>query len=238
MFVSHQGNPIPQAPVPIVEEINAESVASKWGTILGEVDAETKPKFNISVLKVGGLTTANSMPYAEEGAIDRREAINSMTNEYLLRENKYNPMFLAAVKNMGAHKGGALLPQKALSFQGPTSRGGNANELHKYAPGWTSLFYNGTCMIAKPVDVCKAINYAVSNMPEYGGIEVTLIDGESSTIISLDELEDTNITMLLPPTAQNKKKRKYSNDEVDELKAEIAAKAAEIERLSKLVAGA
>ena len=75
-------------------------------------------------------------------------------------------------------------------------------------------------------------------MPEYGGIEVTLIDGESSTIISLDELEDTNITMLLPPTAQNKKKRKYSNDEVDELKAEIAAKAAEIERLSKLVAGA
>ena len=53
-------------------EVNAGSVASKWGTILGEAEqSETKPKFMVSVLKVGGLTTATSMPHAEEGAIDQ-----------------------------------------------------------------------------------------------------------------------------------------------------------------------
>ena len=244
VFVSPQGNPT-QGTAPACEseeaqvEVNAGSVASKWGTILAETEqSDTKPKFMVSVLKVGGLTTATSMPHSEESAIDKREAINSMTNEFLVREAKYNPAFLAAVKNFGA-KDGVLLPKKALSFQGPKSRAGSPNELYEYAPGWTSLFWTGSCMIAKPIDVCKGIDYAISNMPEYGGIEITLINGETSTIISLDELQDTDITMLLPPIAQHKKRMFGAmNEEISTLKSEIAAKAAEIERLSKLVAGA
>ena len=243
VFVSPQGNPI-QGNAPACEaeeaqvEVNAGSVASKWGTILAETEeSDTKPKFMVSVLKVGGLATATSMPHSEEGAIDKREAINSMTNEFLVREDKYNPAFLAAVENFGA-KDGVLLPKKALSFQGPKSRAGSPNELYQYAPGWTSLFWTGSCMVAKPVDVCKGIDYAITNMPEYGGIEITLIDGETSTIVSLDELEDTDITMLLPPIAQHKK-RKFGamSEEIGTLKAEIAAQAAEIKRLSKLILG-
>ena len=58
MFVSPQGNPIlGNAPARQADEaqveVNASSVASKWGTILAETEeSDTKPKFMVSVLKV------------------------------------------------------------------------------------------------------------------------------------------------------------------------------------------
>ena len=56
---------------------------------------DRKP-LEIDVLKNGGLTMVK-LPYNEEGAVDKRDAINSMSCDYMLQNNLFNPMFLDQV---------------------------------------------------------------------------------------------------------------------------------------------
>ena len=59
-----------------------------------------------------------------------------------MREAKYNPAFLAAVKNMGAHKGGAPAAAEGPLLPGPhVARLAAPTSSTKYAPGWTCLFW-------------------------------------------------------------------------------------------------
>ena len=67
-------------------------------------------------------------------------------------------------------------------------------------------------------------------MPEYSGLEINLVDGDTSTVISQDELEKTEIKMLPPPIARGSKRRLEVNSED---KAEIEALKAELEALKK-----
>ena len=62
-----------------------------------------------------------------------------------------------------------LLRSQVLYFQHATTRGGSPNKFHAVAPGWTSLYYKGTCLVTKPKEMWKALAYAIGNMPEYSG---------------------------------------------------------------------
>lgn len=112
---------------------------------------------------------------------------------------------------------------QALSFQNPTSRGGSPNKFYEIAPGWTTLYWKGTCLVGKPKDVCNALNYAIANMPEYSGLEIMLIEGDVSEPITLTELQTKEITMLPPPVRASKKRldMQDKDEEIDKLKAEI-----------------
>ena len=63
-----------------------------------------------------------------------------------------------------------LLRSQVLYLQHATTRGGSPNKFHAVAPGWTSLYYKGTCLVTKPKEMCKALAYAIGNMPEYSGL--------------------------------------------------------------------
>ena len=69
-----------------------------WDSVLAQHEMKS---LCVDVLKNGGLCTVQ-MPYGEEGAVDKREAINDMGCEYLLREKLLNPMFLAEIARMPA----------------------------------------------------------------------------------------------------------------------------------------
>ena len=57
------------------------------------------------------------------------------------------------------------------------------------------------------IDVCLGLNYAIANMPEYSALEIHLINGEADTIVSLDELAQTEIVMLPPPSRTGRNNR-------------------------------
>ena len=112
-------------------------------------------------------------------------------------------------------------------WQAPERRNGTPNRLHAVAPGWTSLYWNGKYLIAKPIDICKALDKAIENLDEYNALEITLVDGDSSKIITLDELEAMEVKMLPPPTSNTPgcsagKRRIEFESEIDRLKAELA----------------
>ena len=198
-----------------------------------EFPIERKP-LEIDVLKNGGLTMVK-LPYNEEGAVDRREAINSMSCDYMLQNSLFNPMFLDQVMRAAQSSANPSItvPTKTLHYQHPKSRGGSPNKLFKAAPEWSSLHYLGTCVSGKPKDITASLTYAVGNMPEYDGVKITIIDGESRTIVSQEELEATEIVMLPPPIATPRAKRNLNGNfvgssqtmqnEIAALKAEIAA---------------
>ena len=174
------------------------------------------------------------LPYNEEGAVDKRDAINSMSCDYMLQNNLFNPMFLDQVmRTAQSANTTSTVPTKTLHYQHPKSRGGSPNKLFKAAPEWSSLHYLGTCVSGKPKDITASLTYAVGNMPEYDGVKITIIDGESRTIVSQEELEATEIVMLPPPIATPRAKRNLNGNfvgssqtmqnEIAALKAEIAA---------------
>ena len=116
-----------------------------------------------------------------------------------------------------------------LYYQHPTFRGGKTrNPKYEIAGGWTSMYHDGTCLTAKPYDVCKAIGYAIANMPKYSGIEITLVDGPTESIVTLEELKSAGVVMLPPPQPRREVR---AEDELTALRAEVAAlRAAAAER--------
>ena len=65
----------------------------RWQQALATENAKA---LAVDVILNGGLTTVY-LPYNEKGAVDLRDAINSMACDYLLRNKLLNPMFLSEV---------------------------------------------------------------------------------------------------------------------------------------------
>ena len=230
-----QGNPINDARHPSIVEENPGTPARKgkmaktWATSM-EKAAKT---LVTHILKNGGLTTVD-LPHNEDGSVDMREAINQMLAEYLIREDKANPRFMSETNRREACQPSSSFDKythkvsKALYFQSEKTRSGASNPLHEDAPGWTTLYFTGEFLVAKPIDVCHGLMYAIANIPEYSGLEIHLIDGEADTIISIDELEKTEIVMLPPPSRTGRNNRECPRltpqvtQELNALREEVA----------------
>lgn len=198
-------------------------MAKTWATNLEKANK----KLIAHVLKNGGLTTVD-LPHGEEGSVDKREAINQMLAEYLIREQKGNPVWVKEInKPSSSYDKYTHKPFKALYFQSEKTRSGASNPLNEDAPGWTTLYFTGQFLVARPVDVCHGLIYAIANMPEYSELEIHLIDGEMDITVSIDELAQIEIVMLPPPSRTGRNHRlqvmtPQVSDELNALRLEVA----------------
>jgi aspartate aminotransferase-like enzyme len=84
-------------------------------------------------------------------------------------------------------------------FQSETTRNSTPNKWFAIAPFWTSLHHSGKYLIAKPIDICLGLEYALANLPGYDGLEITLNRGTTATRVTMAELESAGIRMVAPP---------------------------------------
>jgi hypothetical protein len=154
------------------------------------------------ILKQGGLVTVG-LPYNRNGATTDRETINFGAAKWLIERNHYNPRIIKQVNQMNASRFNATPTDfKALHFQMECTRGGRPNPLHSIAPGWTSLHHNGMGLIAQPKHMCQALAEAIDHMPQYAGLDIKIIDGDHSELVTLEQLMERDDIIMLPPPSR------------------------------------
>ena len=201
---------------------------TSWGDVTPE-STVTAEKFKFDVLKMGGLVTFG-MPFNVQGATVDRDIILKDTAKIMLDAGTFNPKYLRTIEASSARNANShsLLVAQCAYFQNEKCRGGHPNPKYSIAPGWTTMYHSGEFLIAKPYDVATALTEVLKTMPSYDGLDITIIDGQNSEKVTLDELNTYPIVMMAPPiTTRTNAKRRLDADELDRaVAAKHAAEAA------------